>query len=124
MDTVLPFGVRSTPFLFNEVANPLEWILTNHEIELVLHYLDDFLLLASTKELCGAQRRLATAIYGLLLDGLAGDKFDGPTTCIRFLGILLYTIAMEARLPQDKLERLTAMDNDWLARRTASRSDL
>ena len=55
---------------------------------------------------------------------LADDKFDGPTTCIRFLGILLDTIAMEARLPQDKLERLTKMVDDWLARRTASKSDL
>ena len=124
VDTVLPFGLRSAPFLFNELANALEWILTKHGIEFVIHYLDDFLLLASTDTLCDAQLRLATAICSLLGVPLADDKFDGPTTCIRFLGILLDTIAMEARLPQDKLERLTALVDNWLTRHTASKSDL
>ena len=124
IDTVLPFGLRSAPFIFNKLATALEWILQCHGIEFLLHYLDDFLLVASTSALCGAQLRLARALCSLLGVPLADDKFDGPTTCIRFLGILLDTIAMEARLPQDKLERLTKMVDDWLARRTASKSDL
>ena len=33
VDTVLPFGLRSAPFIFNKFATALEWILQHHEIQ-------------------------------------------------------------------------------------------
>ena len=45
VDTCLPFGLRSAPFLFNEFADTLEWILkNNYNLKWVLHYLDDYVL--------------------------------------------------------------------------------
>ena len=47
IDTCLPFGLRSAPFLFNEVATALQWILhTNYSIRNVIHYLDDYFMAA------------------------------------------------------------------------------
>ena len=40
MDTCLPFGLRSDPFLFNEVATAIHWILeANYGFTNLVHYL-------------------------------------------------------------------------------------
>ena len=44
VDLALPFGLRSAPYIFNSIADLVEWILiNNHQIPDLLHYLDDFL---------------------------------------------------------------------------------
>ena len=43
IDLCLPFGLRSSPFLFNRLADAFEWILkNNHHIQDLMHYLDDY----------------------------------------------------------------------------------
>ena len=43
IDTFLPFGLRSAPFLFNQFSDALHWILQqNYAIRHLLHYLNDF----------------------------------------------------------------------------------
>lgn len=45
-DKVLPFGLRSAPFLFNMLSDGVEWILVNKcYISFVCHILDDFLII-------------------------------------------------------------------------------
>ena len=45
VDTCLPFGLRSAPFLFNQFADVLEWILrNNYGLHWLIHYLDDYFL--------------------------------------------------------------------------------
>ena len=45
-DKVLPFGLRSAPFLFNMLSDAVEWILLNKcYISFVCHILDDFLMI-------------------------------------------------------------------------------
>lgn len=46
IDLVLPFGLRSAPFIFDSVAEAVEWILIHkHLVSPLFHYLDDFLTL-------------------------------------------------------------------------------
>ena len=41
---VLPFGLRSSPFIFDKLASAINWILADTcHLEHVMHYLDDFL---------------------------------------------------------------------------------
>ena len=47
VDGARPFGLRSTPKLFNAVAAALLWIMEQHGIKEAIHYLDDFLLFGS-----------------------------------------------------------------------------
>ena len=43
VDTCLPFGLRSVPYLFNLLSEAIYWILVNkYSVCHVLHYLDDF----------------------------------------------------------------------------------
>ena len=43
IDTCLPFGLQSAPFLFNQLADAIHWSLQhNHGVRHVFHYLDFF----------------------------------------------------------------------------------
>ena len=50
IDKVFPFGLRSAPKIFSAVADALLWILTKKGIIKELHYLDDFVLMAGSRE--------------------------------------------------------------------------
>ena len=46
VDTCLPFGLHSAPFLFNEYTTAIEWIMTHiYQLCHFIHYLDNFLWL-------------------------------------------------------------------------------
>ena len=47
------------------------------------------------------------------------EKSEGPTTCITFLGIEVDSVAMELRLPADKLLRLQQLSSQWQGKRHA-----
>ena len=52
IDTRLPFGSRSSPYIFNTFADALAWILIHlFAIPYLLHYLDDFFLADNNKKL-------------------------------------------------------------------------
>ena len=39
---------------------------------------------------------------------IAPNKTEGPCTTLKYMGIILNTVRMEARLPVDKVERIRA----------------
>ena len=50
-DRVLPFGLRSAPFLFNQLSEAIEWIqLHKCCISFVCHILDDFLIIEPSSD--------------------------------------------------------------------------
>ena len=55
---------------------------------------------------------------------IAPVKLEGPTTRLVFLGFELDTLAMEVRLPQDKLAELKELVHQWVGRRSCSVKDL
>ena len=55
---------------------------------------------------------------------LAAHKSVGPTTCLTFLGIEIDMLAMELRLPRDKLNRLKDLLAEWQFKKVCSREKL
>ena len=107
-DTVLPFGLRSAPFLFDQFSCMIEWIIkAKLGIPDVIHILDDFFFVTKPP-----RSNCLTALCNILclfteLDvPIAPGKTFAPTTCLEFMGILLDSNKMEARLPLDKLTRV------------------
>ena len=45
LDRSLPFGLRSTPKIFNAMADFLAWCLRYNHMPWVIHYLDNFLII-------------------------------------------------------------------------------
>jgi len=82
------------------------------------HYLDDFITIGAAcrgecRFNCEVMRR-ACEVLGI---PLAIEKCEGPTCCLVFLGIIIDTIAMELRLPQEKLLHLHQLIEEWLAKK-------
>ena len=121
-NVVLAFGLRSAPYIFNLFSEALHWIIQHHIPAHIRHYLDDFLLLfdpsfppsrcsAAVEWVMGLGREL-----GLVFQD---SKTVWPATQIEFLGLELDSVAMEARLPPDKLVFLKSLLQDWSVKRLA-----
>ncbi len=105
-DKTLPMGCRSSCAIFELFSTAVEWI-AKRELQLggIVHILDDFLLLSTSKE---AGKHDVIGFQALFKDlgiPLAKEKTEGPTTCLTFAGIEIDTLEMSARLPADKLAK-------------------
>ena len=126
VDLVLPFGLRSAPFIFNSVAEMAEWILRhNYSIPDLLHYRDDYIT-AGPPECFDCARNLAVASSVCQQLGLPlhPDKTVGPSTCLTTLGIELNSILQIARLPTAKLLDLKLLLREWSSRKWCTRVQL
>ena len=125
MDTVLPFGLRSAPKVFNAVANALVWVCRRQGVSNILHYLDDFFTIGSphTVECISNLAALRTTFNDLGVP-LAEHKTVGPATSIVFLGINLDSCSLQLSLPEEKLRELKALIQSWVARKVTTARDL
>ena len=49
VDTLLPFGLRSAPAIFNAVAEALVFVIIGQGVIWLDHYLDDFIVVGPQK---------------------------------------------------------------------------
>ena len=121
IDISLPFGLCSTPIIFTALADGLQWVIEQRGASYVAHYLDDFITVGtpSTDQCYGNQQIIIETCRELGIP-LAPHKTVDPTTCLVFLGIEIYTIAIELRLPQDKLRKL----QEWQFKKVCTRHSL
>ena len=125
IDTCLPFGLRSAPKRFNILADLLSWIVEEKGVAPILHYLDDFLLLAPpSSDACLSNLNIvkdACLQFGI---PLALEKLEDPSQSLTFLGIVLDTQRMEAMLPDDKLLRIRTQLTAWLGKKKATKHEI
>ena len=126
VDTCLPFGLRSAPYLFNQFAEALEWILrTNYGLRWVLHYLDDYLVLGPpNSDLCRQFLQEFLRVCALLGIPVATEKVEGPLTVLTFLGLELDSITQEIRLTQGRLAEILTELEKWQNRKKATKREL
>ena len=86
IDTTLSFGLRSAPIIFTAVADATVWVVKQETRVPLIHYLDDFLIVAPprTGDCQEALRTLLRTFEGLGLH-VVGDKLEGPSQVITFL---------------------------------------
>lgn len=110
----LPFGLRSASFLFNKLATTIHWILeNNYHLSLLIHYLNDFLLIASSESTCLHAKITMLSLCSRLSIPFPWDKLEGHNTCLSFLGIEINMVHWELRLPQSKLTELLHLMPTW-----------
>ena len=118
VDCQLPFRLASAPAIFSAVAEALKWVLMQHGVRCMLHYLDDFLLLSSSYcDECAQALAITLSTCSELGIPLALDKTEGPTTELTFLGVLLNSASLSMSLPQDKLQALRILIQQFVGRR-------
>ena len=124
-DVVLPFGGRSSPFIFNQVANLLHWILVNvFKLQYTQHYLDDFF--GADQSFSGCEHTMNSILTAFESLGVpvAPKKVEGPVKTITYLGIEIDTEAQEIRLPKVKLDKLMEELEEWYGRKKCTKRDL
>ena len=88
VDMVLPFGLRSTPRLFNTVADALQFIARSEGIEHIVYYLDDYTILGPPgSKQCALDLHLFIKLCDRLGVPLAAEKIEGPSSRLEILGI-------------------------------------
>ncbi|CAF4209424.1 unnamed protein product [Rotaria sp. Silwood2] len=121
----LPFGSRSSPKLFDMLSAAIVWIAEhNYGLKKMLHLLDDFFVVDSRND--GGERTsvMISLIFNRLKIPLSVHKTVGPAQEIEYLGIILDSNRMEARLPQAKVLRIMEMIKSLLNRRKCKKCEL
>ena len=104
IDLCIPFGLHSAPKLFNVAADLLQWISEHNGVTPLLHYVDDFLTLGPPQlDICNHNLATLKHLCHRLGVPLALEKVEGPTTSLPFLGIVLDSECLEARLQKTSL---------------------
>ncbi len=97
--TRLVFGSRSSPRIFDSLSCAICWILqNNYGIKHVLHLLDDFLGVEPPTVDADRTMEILLYVFSLLGVPLSPSKTVGPTPELEYLGIILDSMRMEARL--------------------------
>lgn len=125
-DKCLPMGCAISCQLFEKFSSALHWIMQYYfKATGVVHVLDDFLFIGAP----------GTPQCQLLLDHfldmclkvgvpIKHEKTVQPTTCITFLGIELDTQTMVARLPIEKVDKISLALADFRQRQKVTLVDL
>jgi hypothetical protein len=125
VDKCLPFGLRSAPILFLAVADALQWMMQEKGASHVDHYVDDFITMGrpGTVE-CANNARIMLQVCEEAGAPVEEDKTEGPATTLPFLGIEVDTIAMELRLPLEKLHLLLQKLTQWRGKTVCTKREL
>ena len=123
---MLPFGCRSSPFLFCSVSNALLWIIqniTHHDA--ILCYVDGLFFInrpASDHFLSLISRMLSLCTE--LGVPVASEKTEWPDTARSFLGICLNSVTQIISLPVGKYNEIMSLVCVWREKSSCSRTEL
>lgn len=106
-DQVLPFGLWSAPFLVNQLSNAVEWTIFNRcKMHATLSNKGNFHSAICLKDLTCAIITLYDLLRSKFSNSGAPVKTQVPLQVLEFMGKILHTLKMEARLPVDKMDRI------------------
>jgi len=125
VSTVLPFGLRSSPKLFNDFAVAAEYIMCDSGATYVNHYLDDFVTVGPPhSQECANNLSIMKSVCADLNFAVNPDKVVEACTQLEFLGIWIDTEMMELRISDDRLADTMAELSLWAHRRRAKKRAL
>ena len=124
-DRCMPMGCASSCKTFESFSTAIEWI-ARHKllIDLILHLLDDFLIVAPSSDICETQLNQFLELYEFLGVPVAPEKTSGPANVLSFAGIELDSVLMEARLPMDKVQKCLDAIFTFLSRKKVTLKEL
>ena len=93
-------------------------------VVLIIHYLDDFFLCNTSSDKCKADMDSMQSSFSLLGIPLATDKTVGPSQCLTYLGIEIYSHSQTIRLPEEKFQDLSVKLRTWPSRKKCTKRKL
>ena len=115
VDKALPFGCSSSCALFEQFSTFLEWCArTAANTDNLIHYLDDFCGGESSSHKAKEFLETVLQLFSQLGVPVAKEKIEGPSTCLKFLGLIVDTQKMEIRIPLEKIKELSTIITNLL----------
>lgn len=124
-DRVLQFGARSSPKLFSDFASAAKSVMHANGASYADHYLDDYVTMgkAGTTE-CATNLRIMMDTCHDLGFSLNPAKISEPSPVMEYLGIVLDTNLMQARISQERLQEVMSELLQWKQRRHATKRNI
>jgi hypothetical protein len=106
-DKCLPMGCRSSCAIFETFSRSLQWVARSKlSIPYISHILDDFIFVGPPdSNICALSLDAFLLLCADCSIPIKHAKTVLPATCVAAHGIELDTIAMQARLPEEKLNK-------------------
>ena len=111
----LPFGLSSAPWVFTKTTRPIVTILRSLGLRMII-YIDDILIMADSPSV--VKEHTAALIY--LLENLGfivnyPKSLLSPTQEIEILGFIVNSVAMEIKVPGNKIKQIRseAKKHSW-----------
>ena len=123
VDNFLSFGTRMAAFLFNRITDSVTRYVRASGF-MCFNYLDDFLTMGRSFEECQKAQLFLHKVLLSLGFYIAYKKVLSPSKVQVYLGIELDSVAMELRLPRDKLGKLHSELGFFAGRRRATKKQL
>jgi hypothetical protein len=124
VQTVLCFGLRSAPFLFNKYADALQHAMTVNNVTNICHFLDDYITWGTDVLSCthNLDRMLATCrSMGFEVQP---TKTVTPSTCVEVLGIVIDTKLLQLRISGERLSQILIELNSWKNKTSSTKRKL
>jgi len=125
-DVVLPFGCRSSPYLFCLFSEALHWAFKQTlGFDPIIHYVDDYLFVGLPNS--SQCRKMMDDFINMCNTAgvpLADEKTDWPSTAQIFLGILIDSVTQTISLPPGKLFEIIALVDIWISKMVCTRTEL
>ena len=127
LETRLPFGVRSGPCIFANIAEPIRDIYRSIiSSNLLANMQDDFFNFDHSSDFVA--NTLSLTGFGCLLDTLgmesAPGKAQGPDNIMVILGLEVDMIEQRIKVPEPRMKALKALLVDWEGRAEATKVQL
>ena len=123
-ELVLPFGLRSSPALWDRVARALVWTLREEYHIKVQVFVDDFLFVFDPNEDATAGFSTAKGVFKTLGVPTSDDKEVQPTTSLVFTGVLIDTVKMTLALTSERRHEILRIVREFAEAKTATRKQM
>ncbi len=106
-------GSRSGCVILKSFSEDIQFLADAWGCGSMSNVLDDFLMVSASKQVSDGRLSAFLSLCRLLGIPVVVEKNE-TGTCLVFLGIMLDTIRMEARLPQDKLQKCLRLIQSYI----------
>jgi hypothetical protein len=124
MCNTLPFGLRSSPKLFDLYAEGLEYIFYKNGVSYVCHYLDDSLTVSDNIVMCRKNLDIMLKTCRDLGLSIQPKKLVKPSTCVEMLGIVIDTKLMQLRISKERLSCIKEEIVSWSTKKWCTKRQL
>lgn len=105
--------------IFSAAADALLWLIRQKRASVIEHYIDDFITAGRPQsEECQRNFETMREVCNETGTPVEQEKSEGPSTKITFLGMELDSLAMEIRLPTQKLTLLKQSLGEWRGKKS------